>query len=215
MQSPIVSLADLISATAAAVEPDAKNYTVIERGEMPDESRARGTYSPRLLCAGLHRVALVDLIDSQKITPRSVRSRAPYMGYERIDADWARTSKAYGLVVSEVKVFCEELAVNYSDVLKLLGIEVEAQSIELEQATPAPAKRVLASEVQDSTILDAIRKAGNNPLALPKNPSGKSGVKASVRAALVGKSPPFPKVGRQFDKAWDRLRSRGEIQDEK
>lgn len=66
---------------------------------------------------------------------------------------------------------------------------------------------------QEAAILDALRLAGNDPRAMPKNSSGKPGQKAAMRAALVGSSKLFPQGGTQFDKAWDRLRSRGEIVD--
>jgi hypothetical protein len=64
---------------------------------------------------------------------------------------------------------------------------------------------------QDDVILNAIRKAGYDPLKLPKRQQGKRGIKADVQAALVGNHQFFPQVGTQFKKAWDRLRSRGEI----
>lgn len=66
---------------------------------------------------------------------------------------------------------------------------------------------------QDAAIMHAIREAGCDPLKLPKPPQGKPGMKAAVRAALVGKNPVFPKHGTQFEKAWERLRSRREIAD--
>ena len=83
-----------------------------------------------------------------------------------------------------------------------------------EPVQAAPAKRVLASEIQDAAILKAIREAGYDPMALPKNPSGKNGVKNAIRNTIVGKpGTPFPKEGRQFDKSWERLRARKEIAD--
>ncbi|MDD2728677.1 hypothetical protein [Malikia sp.] len=90
-------------------------------------------------------------------------------------------------------------------------------AVAVSQASPepvqaAPAKRVLASQLQDAAILSAIREAGYDPQALPKNPPGKPGIKAAIRNALVGRAgTPFPELGRQFVKSWDRLRDRGEI----
>lgn len=72
---------------------------------------------------------------------------------------------------------------------------------------------VQRSTAQDAAIMSAIREAGCDPLKLPKPPQGKSGIKAVVRAALVGKNPLFPIGGTQFTKAWDRLRIGGEIAD--
>jgi len=77
----------------------------------------------------------------------------------------------------------------------------------------APAKRVLACEIQDAAILAAIREAGHNPLALPKWKNNTPGVKAQVRELLIGKHSAFPNNGTQFRHAWDRLRLREEIAD--
>lgn len=105
----------------------------------------------------------------------------------------------------------------FPDAVVMLAPLVEA--VPAPQASPepvqaAPAKRVLASEVQDAAILAAIREAGHDPLALPRNSPGKRGIKAVIRNALVGVSgSPFPKIGKQFDKSWERLREREEIAD--
>lgn len=69
-----------------------------------------------------------------------------------------------------------------------------------------PTKRVLASAVQDAAILDAIRKAGYDPLKFPKNPPGKPGIKAKIRNVLDGvKGTPFAGGGKRFEIAWGRL----------
>ncbi len=78
---------------------------------------------------------------------------------------------------------------------------------------PEPLKPLSRGTAQDAAIHEAMREAGYNPLALPKNNPGKPGVKAAMKIALVGKHPAFPKDGTQFVKAWDRLRSLGEIAD--
>lgn len=92
--------------------------------------------------------------------------------------------------------------------------EVPAPQASPEPVQAAPARRVLASNLQDAAILAAIREAGYDPLALPKNSPGKPGVKAAIRSALVGRAgTPFPEFGRQFDKSWERLREREEIAD--
>ena len=102
-----------------------------------------------------------------------------------------------------------------------VGFEAERASIQ-PQAAPEPAPVVEASKpmkpvqrgtAQDAGILDAIRTAGLDPLALPKNKPGKPGIKANIRALLVGKHDAFPKEGKQFDKAWGRLRDRCELAD--
>ncbi len=79
--------------------------------------------------------------------------------------------------------------------------------VETDKAVPAkPLQRTAA---QDSAILCEIKKLGFNPMSLAKNPSGKPGVKAAVRAALL-QSPLF--TGRTvFDKAWERLTAHADI----
>ncbi len=84
------------------------------------------------------------------------------------------------------------------------------------QAAPATEQSpshepVQRSSAQGAAILDAIRKAGHEPRSLPNRDAGKRGIKALVRNELVGKHKLFPKDGRQFDKAWERLRAFGEI----
>jgi hypothetical protein len=74
--------------------------------------------------------------------------------------------------------------------------------------TKAPLQR---SAAQDAAILAAIREAGCDPLALPVNETGKSGVKAKVRRAIANNT---MFVGTTvFDKAWERLRRQGDIAD--
>jgi hypothetical protein len=84
------------------------------------------------------------------------------------------------------------------------------------QAAPATEQSpshepVQRSSAQGAAILDAIRKAGHEPRSLPNRDAGKRGIKALVRNELVGKHKLFPKDGRQFDKAWERLRAFEEI----
>lgn len=75
----------------------------------------------------------------------------------------------------------------------------------------APAKPLQRSAAQGLEILTAIRDAGHDPKALPVNEPGKAGVKASIRKSLNG-SALF--VGKNvFDKAWELLRSQGDIAD--
>jgi len=74
---------------------------------------------------------------------------------------------------------------------------------------PVPAKPLQRGAAQEAAILAAIRAAGLNPLALPKNEPGKPGPKAAIRQATNG-NPLF--VGETvFDKAWERLRAQGDI----
>jgi hypothetical protein len=79
----------------------------------------------------------------------------------------------------------------------------------VEPAKVGPAKPLQRTAAQDSAILCEIEKQGYDPLALPKNPSGKSGVKADIRAAL-SQNPLFTGT-RVFDKAWERLTTHKDI----
>lgn len=65
---------------------------------------------------------------------------------------------------------------------------------------------------QEEAILSAIRDLGYAPTTLPKPPAGKPGVKAKVRSELKN-NPLFKHKNTVFDKAWERLRSNGEISD--
>lgn len=93
-----------------------------------------------------------------------------------------------------------------------------------EPATPAPVATVVSNEVieaaipqepvqrrhaQDAAILGEIRKQGYDPLALPKNPPGKKGVKHGIRSAIDGKG--LFKGGTIFKRAWERLTANSEI----
>lgn len=71
---------------------------------------------------------------------------------------------------------------------------------------PRPLQRGAA---QDAAILNAIRNLGHDPKYLPKNPSGKPGVKAAVQQALVNDR--LFKGATVFKKAWERLAEREEI----
>jgi hypothetical protein len=72
-----------------------------------------------------------------------------------------------------------------------------------------PAIPLQRTAAQDSAILCEIKKQGYDPLALPRNPLGKPGVKAAIRNAL-SKNLLF--TGETvFNKAWERLTARADI----
>jgi len=80
---------------------------------------------------------------------------------------------------------------------------------ELKSETITSAQSLQRSKAQDDAILCEIKKQGYDPLALPKNPPGKSGVKAAIREALF-KNRLF--TGQTvFKKAWERLTASGDI----
>jgi len=77
-----------------------------------------------------------------------------------------------------------------------------------------PVKPVQRGAAQDAAILYAIRAAGLDATALPKNQPGKPGTKAAIRAALksnklFGES----ENTRIFNKVWERLRANCDIKD--
>lgn len=71
---------------------------------------------------------------------------------------------------------------------------------------------VQRQHAQEQVIMRLIREAGHDPLRLPMNEPGKPGIKSHVRN-LVVRDPIF--IGSNvFNKAWERLRSRKEIDDQ-
>lgn len=81
-----------------------------------------------------------------------------------------------------------------------------------EQQTPS-VKPVPRGQAQDAAILKALLDAGYDPEALPKNDSGRSGVKKEVRDKLDGKAPFEAETA--FDDSWKRLRWYKDIKDKK
>jgi hypothetical protein len=77
-------------------------------------------------------------------------------------------------------------------------------------SSPRAATPIQRAAAQNAAILDAIKANKLEAHSLPKGKPGKSGVKALIRAAVAPKS---LFQGKVFDKAWERLRSSGEIKD--
>lgn len=74
-----------------------------------------------------------------------------------------------------------------------------------------PSKHGTKGYQQEAAILAAIRQMGFEPTSLPINKGGTIGVKSKVRHALAqNKLLEGPST---FDKAWERLRSKGVIKD--
>lgn len=99
------------------------------------------------------------------------------------------------------------------DVLARWVQEVGASSLYSFERLPAksvntsrPMQRQVAQEL---AILEAIRQAGWDPLRLPRNKSGKAGIKAQVRMAL--NADPMFTGTTVFDGAWERLSGNGDI----
>jgi hypothetical protein len=90
----------------------------------------------------------------------------------------------------------------------------ERQSDQPQESTdrelPKPVQR---SQAQDTAILSLLKARGYDPLALPRNPHGMPGVKAEVRKEVGIKG--IWAGATVFEKAWERLRKRGDIADAK
>ncbi|WP_423393293.1 hypothetical protein [Burkholderia sp. LMG 21824] len=75
------------------------------------------------------------------------------------------------------------------------------------ESSETPGKPLPVQRHQEQEILRVLRELGYNPLALPKRVNGKKWVAAEVRDKLTG-----PKWTRSIhDKAWERLRENGDI----
>lgn len=74
------------------------------------------------------------------------------------------------------------------------------------------AKPLQRSAAQEAAILRAVKAAGYDPLHLPASPTGKPGVKAQIRKTLDKDS--LFRGTTVFEKAWDRMRSRGELRND-
>lgn len=137
----LVSLADLIAATSAAVEADDREYKVVDRLN----PRAVGKFSPRRQVADVHSMELAELIRSGAVTARSLFSRAPLAipVYE----DWKDTITRYGFTFDDARVFCE-----------LLALELVPETPEIQSANVSkPEQSNEADEMAESYLL-AMRK---------------------------------------------------------
>ena len=83
-----------------------------------------------------------------------------------------------------------------------------ATLIEPEATKPAHGQTGLD---QEAAILRSIRELGYSPDSLPHRANGAAGVKSVTRKALA--MDPLFKAKRAFDKAWERLRADGSIND--
>lgn len=120
------------------------------------------------------------------------------------------------VLVEEVDEWlAQSMGVNYrlGPLVPQTAASLPGMAVVPESAEGRPIAPVQRTAAQESAILDAIRQSGYDPQALPQKPPGKPWVKAEVRTALVGVNPLFPKKSKVFDKAWERLRSSGEISD--
>ena len=77
-------------------------------------------------------------------------------------------------------------------------------------STEAPKPRTRLRD-QEKAIIACLSTLGYDPRQLPKNPSGKNGIKKQVRDKIAG-SPLFTGAT-VFNRAWERLRKDGDIVD--
>jgi hypothetical protein len=113
-----------------------------------------------------------------------------------------------GLVIDTSPDPTRATHVSKTDAARRLGVKLPTQEAclpEEAKETPPPVQR---QQYQEQEILRAIRAAGYEPLRLPSAKAGTPGAKAAVRKAVS-----FGKTGTVFDKAWERLRKSGQIQD--
>lgn len=86
----------------------------------------------------------------------------------------------------------------------------EPSEMEAKGSSVSPLPRAAA---QDEVILTTILSLGKDPKKLPLRAQGKSGVKREVRETLENRHPLF-QGNKIFDRAWERLRSSGDIDDQ-
>jgi hypothetical protein len=103
------------------------------------------------------------------------------------------------------------LAEAYNLNVKVSVAELSNGTQENEAAVSAEQRPIQRAAAQNAAILEAIKTNGYVAKSLPKSKPGKSGVKATIRNAVATNS---LFQGKVFDKAWERLRSSGEIVDE-
>jgi hypothetical protein len=154
------------------------------------------------------RAALMCALETGEIIARNKNSllKLPAMP---TDLDWVLfTVEADAYVSSKgMQWTCTEIVKHLFD--EAFPIDAVVRD-ETSAPKPSPAKQRTAA--QDEAILTAIKNAGYDPVALPIRSPGKAGVKADIRKTL-SKNPLF--VGAKiFDKAWDRLRGRGDLVDQ-
>jgi hypothetical protein len=87
--------------------------------------------------------------------------------------------------------------------------DARISTVNLKEHATAPVLPVQRAAAQDRLILEAIKELGYDHDGLPKNDPGNSGVKFEVRAKL--KTEPAFAASTSFNRAWQRLRDRGEI----
>ncbi len=183
--------------------PSTESLNELPAGQSELRALVKGAYSAYRLAhkqvGDWDKAALARRDAARKAYWKSPNDKALLKTFDHAEAEWKATYQAW-----LTAMVCE-----------LLEAQAQAQAQPQTASVAPPADKgtqpVQRGTAQDTAILNAIRDAGYVPLQLPKHQQGKRGIKAGMRAALVGKNPLFPTTGKQFDKAWERLRKFGEI----
>jgi hypothetical protein len=151
----------------------------------------------------IHREALLsaaqngDLPIKDKSTKTKVTLGSVQLHKNKIDNSTCVT-------VEDFRAYAEPLGVTVSVAELSNGTQENEVAVSPEQR---PIQRATA---QNAAILNAIETKGYEAKSLPKSKPGKSGVKAVIRTAVATNS---LFQGTIFNRAWERLRSSGEIKD--
>lgn len=129
--------------------------------------------------------------------PETDRTSVIHLTLESLD-EWA---KKYDIAIIDAP---ESLTANTPEPQRQPPVGIEADMDKMKKQDKQPKLRT-----QEKTIMDEITNLGYDPKCLPKNETGKPGVKATVKHAL--KQNLLFKGSRVFDKAWERLRGDGDI----
>lgn len=142
---------------------------------------------------------LGELLDERELL-KSARKSQDSLGKESTDRLLSRLE-------DDVKILYSSLGLGPDGKTQSMPFVNDSASGGVEPA--GSAKPLQRTAAQDSAILCEIEKRGYDPQALPKNPPGKPGAKAAIRASLSENS--LFTGGTVFDKAWERLTARADI----
>jgi hypothetical protein len=183
---------------------------IIELGELERQLRAAGI-TPAVLRELDEEQARMQAIEATAIIHAGQRKH--YLELEA-DAEWER-----------IRVREEHEASKRGKAAEQLGVADAAPEHQDAQPANAQAPAVFQQrtekttqvapvgrqQAQEQTILNTLHGLGYTPRAMPKSEAYKPGVKSEVRAAIGSEG--MWHSPRVFDKAWERLRERGEIAD--
>ncbi len=200
----LVPLRELAAATAAAVQPDATEHKIVERG------RPIGHFSRQGEVRQAHERQLLTMIAAGTVIARSLLSRAPWATVEWLDGD----ADKCGLTFDDARVFCRSLMID----VQPLEVPVTAKPATEPSQAPKPAAqhdnswKELARQTARS-IYQQRKKIGTTPNLLivadeVADIFRKDGVRGPKGAPLTGASIKRHALqGHDMTSAADRLRS--------